>query len=90
MKNEELQNRRTFFKNAAKKSLPLLGALILATPIFAKDNTIEQTGCKTGCTGGCRTLCQEGCSRSCNGGCKNTCEGRCDKTCKGSATNYWK
>ena len=29
-KNEELQNRREFFKKAAKSALPILGAIVLA------------------------------------------------------------
>lgn len=89
-RNNETQNRREFFKEAAKKALPILGVFFMSKPLIAHAEEILETGCKTGCSGGCRTLCEEGCSHSCNGGCKDTCEGRCKDTCKGSATNYWK
>ncbi len=90
--NKTYQSRRSFFKNAAKGVLPILGAIILnqlPTTGYAQNSMIEM-GCKTGCQGGCRTLCEEGCSHSCNGNCNDTCTGHCNKSCQGSATTYWK
>ncbi|MDE5783511.1 MAG: Cys-Xaa-Xaa-Xaa repeat radical SAM target protein [Prevotella sp.] len=76
MKNEELQNRREFFKNAAKGALPILGAIVLAgvpnVVKAAEDAPMGCTGtCYTGCKNGCR-----GCSTTCTGGCSHyACKG---------------
>lgn len=96
-KNEELQSRRDFFKNAAKKALPILGAVAIAsTPlkVIASSSTdcnaacvancgYACTTCWTGCTGTCKS-CSNGCASGCSGGCKNSCEGKCDFGCQGS------
>lgn len=51
-KHEEFQSRRDFFKNAAKKTLPILGALFFASmPTIVKANE-EAAGCKW-CSYGC-------------------------------------
>ena len=85
-KNEELQSRREFFKNAARKSLPIIGVVALASsPIFAhasegipmeckgcQDYCVE--GCRTGCGGKCADHCAKSCSESCYRGCKGSCE----------------
>ena len=43
---EELQSRREFFKQAAKKALPVIGAIALAsTPIIANAAEKEPMGC---------------------------------------------
>ena len=68
----ELQSRRDFFKNAAKKSLPILGAIILTTsPLLLKAET------PYGCNGNCRYDCTNGCT-----GCRYTCDGSCKNSCK--------
>ena len=36
-KNEELQSRREFFKQAAKAALPVVGAAIMASVPFVKS-----------------------------------------------------
>ena len=52
-KNEELQTRREFFKKAARKMLPMLGAVVVGPTIIAStltscDKCIQQScGCKT-------------------------------------------
>ena len=74
-KNEELQSRREFFKNAAKAALPILGvALLAANPIVAKAAE-DPMGCaKYGCgicTGSCTGNCKGGCHTTCSGGCKH-------------------
>ncbi len=74
LNNEELQNRREFFKKAAKAALPVVGAVVLANLPIAKSEAA------TGCHGG-------GCVWSCDGGCQNACEGckdSCYGSCKGS------
>lgn len=73
-KNEELQSRREFFKKAAKATLPVIGAIVLAsTPILGKAaNTPRCTcgaGCHISCKGSCTTNCPGTCYRTCAGGC---------------------
>lgn len=89
--NEELQSRREFFKEAAKKALPIIGAIALASsPIIAKAANTEPMGCNGSCSG----LCSGSCSSSCQGGCKGTCtvecNGACVSSCKGACTNSCK
>ncbi len=53
-KNEELQNRREFFKKAAKSALPILGAIVLAgAPQILKATEKSPMGCNYGCAGAC-------------------------------------
>lgn len=69
-KNEELQSRRDFFKEAAKKTLPILGAVVLANIPFAKAEAAEeQCWCGRGCQGYCNGACTGKCAQSCSGSC---------------------
>lgn len=98
-KRNELQSRREFFKNAAKKTLPILGALVLASsPLMSIAKNAEsevETGCDWGCTYGCKgscgRVCSFGCTNSCagecSGGCKATCQGTCRGTCSGTCSS---
>ena len=71
-RNEEIQSRREFFKNAAKGALPILGAVLLANaPVIARAADSEAP---MGCTGSCYSGCTNGCTSckyTCQGGCKN-------------------
>ena len=97
-KNEELQNRREFFKKAAKSALPILGAIVLAgAPQILKATEKSPMGCNYGCAGACYTQCygclhscNRMCADSCNFNCKDGCKGGCMGTCSGSCTgmNY--
>lgn len=87
--NEELQSRREFFKEAAKKALPLLGAIALASsPIVAKAaekepmscNSACSVGCGSNCSGYCDGTCTSTCGRLCNG-CQTSCQGGCLRNC---------
>lgn len=85
-KNEELQNRREFFKEAAKKALPIIGALALTSvPIITRAaEVIEPMGCDTYCNNSCRQTCETkciGCDGSCRDQCDSTCKGGCDTRC---------
>lgn len=72
-KKEEIQSRREFFKNAAKKGLPIVAAIALAgMPTI--NEAKEVTSCKD-CTNGCKT----GCHRSCGNNCALHCEGTTSK-----------
>lgn len=94
-KKEEIQSRREFFKNAAKKSLPIVAAAMLAsTPLISKAaetsmgcNDSCYNGCSVNCTDGCKIGC-EGCHGNCQGSCKGGCEGSCKNTCEGSCRGY--
>lgn len=94
-KKEEIQSRREFFKNAAKKSLPIVAAAMLAsTPLITKAaetsmgcNDSCYNGCSVNCTDGCKGWCDGGCRTSCEGTCKNGCLG-CKNTCEGSCKGY--
>lgn len=98
--NNETQSRRQFFKEAAKKALPIIGAVaLLSNPVIARTVENEPMGCSSGscygtcsgscqnsCLGDCEKSCLVGCKTSCQGTCKNTCIGSCDGTCRRS--NY--
>lgn len=88
---DETQNRRQFFKEAAKKTLPILGMAVMAMTI---PNTLQsckkislgcedvctnacKTSCKTTCVGGAKCSCGVGCATACTTGCKNTCNISC-------------
>lgn len=83
-KNEELQSRREFFKNAAKGALPILGAVMLSNlpinAVAAEDPMgCSRYGCGV-CTNGCTGCCKGSCETICTGGCKNyACKGVCKK-----------
>lgn len=80
---KNVQTRREFFKQAAKGTLPILGAIALSHfPIIASAKATTILGCQFGCRGGCRSSCNENCAKSCADDCNNTC--------KGSLTTYWK
>ena len=82
--NEELQNRREFFKNAAKKALPIIGTIALASaPIIAQTTEKEPMGCTWDCTSSCQGGCM-GCRNSCMGSCQGACDTSCYVGCKGS------
>lgn len=91
-KTEEILSRREFFKKAAKGTLPILGAVMLAgTPVIGMGKTSSST-CNGSCTDICQNSCSGGCYRSCvgscQGGCQNTCKGRCYGSCYRSSSNY--
>ena len=98
IRKEEFQSRREFFKDVTKKTLPILGAVVLANislKALADPNANTSSGCNGTCSGlceGCRScegtcsgLC-EGC-KSCEGTCSGLCEG-CHGSCKGSCSGY--
>ena len=93
-KTEELQSRREFFKQAAKKVLPIIGAIALANvPLLShaaeKANTDCNYGCSLSCSGGCKGTCRDTCSGACRDecltGCLYTCRGGCEGGCRFSS-----
>jgi CXXX repeat radical SAM target protein len=92
-KNEELQSRRSFFKNAAKAALPIIGAIALAhMPVAAKANSTAATGCVDGCYSacltGCVTACKGGCGAHCRDNCYSNCNTSCSAICRSGSNNY--
>lgn len=92
-KKEEIQSRREFFKVAAKKALPIIGAVaLLSNPMIAKAVEKETTNCRNACAddcagrceGSCYSTCKGTCEGSCLKGCKTSCYGTCDSTCTAS------
>lgn len=75
-KNEELQSRRQFFKKAAKATLPILGAIVLANTPLSSQAIEHATGCL-----GCRGKCMASCKGTCNGTCSGTCYRYCKQGC---------
>lgn len=82
--NKEIQNRREFFKESAKKALPILGALVLmANPFIAHTIKGAPTDCNnSSCSGTCRTTCETMCGKTCTGHCRSGCDNSCAGSCK--------
>ena len=76
-KNEEIQSRREFFKNAARKSLPIMGVILLAATPF-NLNALPSSECTKG-------SCINGCKGNCTKWCNGTCLTSCTDNCKGSS-----
>lgn len=83
--NKKLEGRREFFKEAAKRVLPIIGAVaLMSNPVIAKAVEKEHMDCNGyGCMYSCSGACRDACT-GCSGTCKNTCSYACDSTCKGS------
>lgn len=91
-KNGELQSRREFFKKAAKGTLPILGAILLAqipAVVKAAESPMgcPKYGCGT-CTGSCSGNCSGSCKTTCQGSCDGSCRYGCQSTCKGGCSHY--
>ena len=89
--NEDLQTRREFFKEAAKKTLPIIGAIVFASsPIITQAKESTPMGCNSNCKIACADSCYIYCEGSCKDGCKDTCKGSCsggcNKSCKDLST----
>ena len=68
-KDEELQTRREFFKKAAQKVLPMLGAIVVG-PSFITSTLTSCEKCD-----GCESTCSDDCTTGCSGGCSGLCLG---------------
>ncbi len=79
-KKEELQNRREFFKKAAKGVLPILGAIVFANV----SNGLHAEEATSSCQGSCVAACMNGCTTSCQYICKGTCKSWCSTHCSGT------
>lgn len=97
MDNNELINRRRFFKKAAKGMLPMLGAFVAAPTVIM--NTLTSCGddcdgceaackdnCSNTCSNTCNDTCYDSCLLDCTYGCKKSCSDDCSTSCEGSST----
>jgi len=76
-------SRREFFKGAAKKTLPILGAVALMNvPNVLNAATTRATDCENSCYGSCSGSCSGTCEGGCKGDCKGQCKGFCEHTAK--------
>lgn len=78
----DVQSRRSFFRNLAKAALPVLSVAVVSS--FPVKVQAANPGICSGCIGYC-TGCQFSCDQSCSGKCLNTCDG-CSG-CSGTETN---
>jgi len=83
--NRDSHSRRKFFKEAAKKALPMIGAIILiSNPVIAKVTDSNPLGCENSCYGSCTGSCTGSCAVRCTG-CTGSCSG-CTGSCSGSCS----
>lgn len=73
IKDEELQTRRVFFKNAAKATLPILAVAALGSSLLTSCEPNSPSGCGKSCSGSCEGGCQDGCDTGCGGDCDRDC-----------------
>lgn len=77
--NNEIQTRREFFKNAARKSLPILGVIALSATPF-RLNALQSSNCTSNsCTNGCKGNCTKWCNGTCLTSCSDNCKGSSGK-----------
>ena len=81
--NKDLQGRREFFKEAARKALPLFAVALLGTSVFSSCSK-ENIGCGNSCSGSC----SKSCSGDCDGGCSGDCDNSCHDACMYGCTFY--
>ena len=97
-KSEELQSRREFFKSAAKKVLPIIGAIAFGPQLLAScgGGNDDVGGCKD-CSQVCASNCSSDCASECTNMCSDTCTSSsaqtsnqcstCYNTCKGGCND---
>ena len=92
--NEELQNRREFFKKAAQRVLPILGTIIVGPTIITSTLTsCDCDDCSSSCSStstiasSTDSVGTETPGSSCAGSsCSNVCSSQCSNNCTGQAT----
>lgn len=91
MNDNELMNRRRFFKKTAKEMLPMLGAFVAAPTVIMRT----LTSCGPDDCDGCEALCQDNCFNSCKSSCYESCSDSasgggcsdCSSSCSSSSTS---
>ncbi len=77
-KNEELQSRRQFFKNAAGKAIPMLALTVVGGGLLSSCDKDDEphNGCGSSCSGDCDSGCTNNCDSLCGGDCWAYCESK--------------
>ena len=97
MNDNELMNRRRFFKKTAKEMLPMLGTFVAAPTVIMGTLTScgdDCVGCEAACRDNCVGACSDSCSnycydsclQDCADGCKESCSDGCLSSCEGIST----
>lgn len=90
MNDNELMNRRRFFKKTAKEMLPMLGAFVAAPTVIMSTLTSCGDDCD-GCEAACRDNCVDSCKSSCYESCSDSASGGgcsdCSSSCNGSSAS---
>lgn len=93
-RKEELQSRREFFKKATQKTIPIIGLMLLSSPVKLWASSISPCDCARNCKGDCESdcglNCASGCYRDCSTDCKGSCYKGCKTSCDGSCTDSCK
>lgn len=80
IKHEELLSRREFFKEASKKTLPVVAIIAIPNVLASCDKDLWDSPHSTSGTGG-----GSGCS-DCSAACRSSCSSSCYTTCRGGCT----
>lgn len=84
MKEDDLYNRRRFFKKTLGMVVPMLSMITLGTPMAFAD-TITANNCNNSCAHSCSHACNKTCQTMCHrNGCTATCAASCFGKCEGS------
>lgn len=83
---EKLQSRRMFFKQAAKKALPIVAVLVLPNILYGceKDDNGGGGSGSNSCGGTCSATCKSACKGlavKINSGCGSSCRYACYSSC---------
>jgi hypothetical protein len=88
--DDNLMDRRKFFKKAASSSLPIIVGLSI-TPLFTACkgyyNDPSCSGCANGCDNSCYRSCKTSCSAGCGDGCSSYCSAQCAYSCTTGCRN---
>ena len=79
MNEMKKMNRRSFFKKAAEKAMPIMAVAVISSLNVIPANAAND--CSENCVG----YCTDNCYGSCEGYCKGQCEGSCKGSCVGSS-----
>jgi len=83
IKNEELQSRRQFFKQAGGRALPFLAFAAFGGTLLTSCEKDEPENKHNGGGGS-----SSGCGNSCSGDCDSGCTNNCDSLCGGDCWSY--
>lgn len=93
-RNEEIINRRKFFKKAAGVVLPAIALTVLPSSLTSCEIDLDlPEGGSSGCNGTCKGLCTRTCATTCKAnainmtGCNHTCKGKCYSSCSNTCSN---